>query len=222
MVAKPHELVGRTDKQTLKRKTLVAPVVTGGMTVDGVQVAGTPAGVLQMYAAAVAPTGWLLCDGSAVSRTTYAALFAVVGTSYGVGDGSTTFNLPNLTSAFPYGAAPGSTGGAATHTHTFDDGGHTHTSAAHSHALSDAGQAQIIMSGSAVAMRAAAGASWTQSIRDTGLSASTTNSGSSGAALQGSTDSATPGATGSTNAAGTTDSGSSLPPYVGVTFIVKY
>ena len=42
------------------------------------------------------PEGWLQCNGAAVSRTTYAALFAVIGTKYGSGDGSTTFNLPNL------------------------------------------------------------------------------------------------------------------------------
>jgi microcystin-dependent protein len=55
-----------------------------------------PAGALMPYAGAAAPTGWLLCDGSAVSRTTYAALFAVLSTTYGVGDGSSTFNLPDL------------------------------------------------------------------------------------------------------------------------------
>lgn len=44
-----------------------------------------------------APTGFLACNGSAVSRATYAALFAVLGTRFGVGDGSTTFNLPNAT-----------------------------------------------------------------------------------------------------------------------------
>jgi microcystin-dependent protein len=53
-----------------------------------------PASVLP-FAASSAPTGWLLCDGSAVSRTTYAALFAAIGTSHGSGDGSTTFNLPD-------------------------------------------------------------------------------------------------------------------------------
>lgn len=47
------------------------------------------------FAGTSAPTGWLLCDGTAVSRTTYAALFAVISTVYGVGDGSTTFNLPD-------------------------------------------------------------------------------------------------------------------------------
>jgi len=58
----------------------------------------TPVGTILPWTAATAPTGFLKCDGSAVSRTTYAALFEVVGTTYGVGDGSTTFNLPDLTS----------------------------------------------------------------------------------------------------------------------------
>lgn len=51
----------------------------------------------------VAPAGWLICDGSAVSRSTYAALFTAVGTSFGAGDGSTTFNLPDLRGRFPLG-----------------------------------------------------------------------------------------------------------------------
>jgi len=55
-----------------------------------------PAGAMMPYAGTSAPSGWLLCDGSAVSRTTYATLFALVSTTYGVGDGSTTFNLPDL------------------------------------------------------------------------------------------------------------------------------
>lgn len=54
-----------------------------------------PVGVIQMYAGTSAPSGWLLCDGSAVSRSTHSSLFTLIGTSYGSGDGSTTFNLPN-------------------------------------------------------------------------------------------------------------------------------
>ncbi len=54
-------------------------------------------GSIVMFAGSVAPEGWLLCDGSAVSRETYASLYSVIGDSYGSGDGSTTFNLPNLT-----------------------------------------------------------------------------------------------------------------------------
>lgn len=60
-------------------------------------------GVVQAFAGSTTPDGWLLCDGSAVSRTTYAALFAVIGTTYGSGNGSTTFNLPNLTDKFIQG-----------------------------------------------------------------------------------------------------------------------
>jgi microcystin-dependent protein len=55
-----------------------------------------PAGVIVPFAVAGAPTGWLACGGQAVSRTTYATLFAAIGTYYGSGDGSTTFNLPDL------------------------------------------------------------------------------------------------------------------------------
>lgn len=61
-----------------------------------VQEALTPAGSLMPYAGATAPSGWLLCFGQEVSRSTYAALFAVIGTTYGAGDGSTTFALPDL------------------------------------------------------------------------------------------------------------------------------
>jgi microcystin-dependent protein len=53
-------------------------------------------GVVLPFAGSTAPAGWLLCFGQAISRTTYATLFAVIGTTYGTGDGSTTFNLPDL------------------------------------------------------------------------------------------------------------------------------
>ena len=57
---------------------------------------GTPSGVVSAYAGSSAPSGWLLCYGQAVSRTTYADLFTAISTTYGSGDGSTTFNLPDL------------------------------------------------------------------------------------------------------------------------------
>ena len=56
-----------------------------------------------MWLTASAPTGYLLCDGTAVSRTTYAGLYAVIGTTYGIGDGTTTFNLPNMKGRVPVG-----------------------------------------------------------------------------------------------------------------------
>ena len=62
-----------------------------------------PPGLVSPYAGSSAPTGYLLCNGAAVSRTTYADLFAVIGTTHGVGDGSTTFNIPDLVGYFVRG-----------------------------------------------------------------------------------------------------------------------
>ena len=68
--------------------------------VDSAQTVSSPPGAIVAYAASTAPTGWLLCDGSAVSRTTYAALFTAISTTWGIGDGSTTFNVPDLRGQF--------------------------------------------------------------------------------------------------------------------------
>ena len=70
---------------------------------------GNPAGTVIFYAANTAPTGFLKANGAAVSRSTYADLFAVTGTTFGVGDGSTTFNLPDLRGYFPRGWADNGT-----------------------------------------------------------------------------------------------------------------
>jgi microcystin-dependent protein len=101
-------------------------------------------GTIQMWPTTSAPSGYLLCNGTAVSRSTYSALYAVIGTTFGSGDGSTTFNLPNYADKMPIGAGTiaasiGATGGSATttlstanlpaHTHanTLTDPGHFHT-----------------------------------------------------------------------------------------------
>ena len=84
-----------------------------------------PAGTVAMWAGGDPPRGWFNCYGGAVSRTTYAALFAVIGTTYGAGDGSTTFNVPNMSARFPLGRGGGRNrgdrGGAATHRLTVDE-----------------------------------------------------------------------------------------------------
>jgi microcystin-dependent protein len=97
-------------------------------------------GEIKMWPIATPPTGYLICDGSAVSRSTYSALFTIVGTTFGVGNGSSTFNLPDFRDRMPIGA--GSTysantfGGSAdaivvSHTHTastsISDPGHFHS-----------------------------------------------------------------------------------------------
>jgi phage-related tail fiber protein len=64
------------------------------------QIGGLSAGAIGYFARTTAPTGWLKANGAAVSRTAYAALFASIGTTYGVGDGATTFNLPDARGEF--------------------------------------------------------------------------------------------------------------------------
>ena len=96
------------------------------------------AGIVIPFAGTTAPQGWMLCDGSAVSRTTYAALFAVIGTTYGEGDGENTFNIPNLAGRVVIGVsnshALGTTGGSETVTLTADQlPAHTHVVPQHGH-----------------------------------------------------------------------------------------
>lgn len=113
-----------------------------GANLTGIE--GIPTGTITPWSQASAPTGFLECDGAAVSRSTYAALFAVVSTTYGAGDGSTTFNLPDLTDKVAVHKSANknfaSTGGANTVTPTGNVAGSTANAtlstaqlAAHSH-----------------------------------------------------------------------------------------
>ena len=98
---------------------------------------GTRTGAIVACGGAAAPSGYLLCDGREVSRATYSALFAAIGEVWGVGDGATTFNLPDLQGRVLAGAGPGlgtgldsvgETGGSATHTLTTNEiPAHSHT-----------------------------------------------------------------------------------------------
>jgi microcystin-dependent protein len=155
-----------------------------------------PTGTINMWGTATAPTGYLLCAGAAVSRSTYAALFAIIGTTFGVGDGTTTFNLPNYTNRTPYGATVGATGGSAdaivvSHTHTatstVTDPGHVHTTSTYGSIGSGiSGTTYIVGTGSSVPSAT------------TGITVATTNA--------------------STGASGTN---ANLPPYLGINFIIK-
>jgi len=64
------------------------------------EISSVPAGTVAYFSLSSAPTGWLKCNGAAVSRTTYSDLFAAISTTFGSGDGSTTFNLPDLRGEF--------------------------------------------------------------------------------------------------------------------------
>lgn len=79
------EVITRNDLQTILNRTLPART----------DIVGT----VQLYTGITAPTGWLVCNGQAISRTAYSKLFSVISTTYGAGDGSTTFNIPSLTSS---------------------------------------------------------------------------------------------------------------------------
>jgi len=135
----------------LKRNTVITGTVSstglaspasiacgGAVTLVDATIDILPAGMVMAFASHATVVGWLLCDGAAVSRTTYAKLFAVVGTGYGAGDGSTTFNLPNMTRRVIMGSGGsatstisnvlGSIGGAETHTLTaIQIPAHTHS-----------------------------------------------------------------------------------------------
>lgn len=79
----------------------------------------TPIGTITAYGGSTAPSGWLMCNGAAVSRTKYSLLFDVIGTIYGDGDGSTTFNLPDMSGKTAIGSSAshvlGATGGEESH-----------------------------------------------------------------------------------------------------------
>lgn len=164
---------------------------------------GVMTGEIKMWALGTAPSGYLLCDGSAVSRSTYSSLFAIYGTTFGSGDGSTTFNLPNFKDRMPIGAgnlySVNQIGGSAdaivvSHTHSatsvVTDPGHQH-SIGYSQGILAAG-------GNATQFVVANNNSNKTQTAVTGISVATTNAN-----------------------AGVSGTNANLPPYLGIYFIVK-
>lgn len=161
----------------------VAPAIGGG----------SPSGAMIMWGSAVMPTGWLLCDGTAVSRTTYAGIFAAISTTYGVGDGSTTFNLPDFRGRSPMGSGTGtasdatahalaSTGGTETHVLTEAQlASHTHTQVAHAHGP-PGGATQFITTSAGVGILVVNAGVGFQENSATGTSTAVNNSTGSGTA----------------------------------------
>lgn len=192
-----------------------------------------PAGTMILFGGTSTPSGWFWCDGSAYSRTTYAALFAAIGTTWGVGDGSTTFNVPDLRGRAPIGVGQGSgltnrtlgskigeeshaltlaENGPHTHTgglHAHTGGLHTHTGGAHQHSL----PSRIYDTG------------YTATYGGTGKLASTTGSTGSGGNVATSSDGNV--ATSSDGAVATTSSGSgtahnTMQPSLVVNYLIKF
>ena len=155
-----------------------------------------PIAAVVPYAGGSAPAGWLLCNGAAVSRATYAALFAVIGTTYGGGDGTSTFQVPALLGRLPIGIDPGQ---PEFNVLGMADGvkGHIHTLENAAAAIMASGAGQIPLRYKSVAFNA--------------------NQRVNGVSVQ----AATGVSTEATEVFGTTDSTGSLPPYLVVNYLIR-
>jgi microcystin-dependent protein len=198
----------------------VAPGTSGNvLTSNGStwqSVSALPSGTITMWPTGTPPTGWLLADGSAVSRVTYATLFTVITTTFGIGDGVSTFNLPNYTDRMPIGAgstyAVAATGGSkdavvVTHSHTASSSSSSSFTgsplADHAHTVGGPNSG----GGSGISFGNAAEAP---------ISIST--SSVSGGTPSGSVSTSTSTTVNSTGSSGTN---ANLPPYLGIRFIIK-
>ena len=183
-----------------------------GASLTGIE--GTATGTILPWSAASLPTGFLECAGAAVSRSTYSALFAIVGTTYGAGDGSSTFNLPNLADNVPVGKSPGkalgSTGGANTVNIGFTPAGNVGGSTANA-TLSTAQLASHTHSGGRSTGPAPSGGS---STNQPGGKAGTTGGAGSGSGHSHNMSATFSGTAGSGN-------GSVLQPYIALIYIIK-
>jgi microcystin-dependent protein len=171
--------------------------------------AGVPTGAIQMWSTGTAPTGYLLCNGSSVSTTTYATLFSVLGYTFGGSGGS--FALPNYTNRMPYGTTIGATGGSAdavvvSHTHiaSVSDPGHQHLFGADDQVASQGGyNVQSGFGYDATSTTGGGGVNlYTKRIDNTN------NPQTTGITVSNSTE-------------GVSGTNANLPPYLGINFIIK-
>lgn len=200
-----NEFNGNIESANIKDGTIVVADLSAA-----VQGSFVPTGSVIQFAGAAAPTGYLLCDGSAVNRTTYATLFTAIGTTYGAGDNATTFNVPDFRGRTTIGAGTGSginpkvlgtNYGVETSTLTTNElPAHSHTvtitDPSHSH--------QITLSNTG-------GSSDTINANRGGAGAVNINSGNNNT-----------GETAVTASSGTGAGFSNLPPSVAINFIIKY
>lgn len=192
---------------------------------SGESVVALPTGAIIEFAGAAAPLDYLLCDGSEVGRVAYADLFAVIGETYGAGDESTTFALPDLRRRNPVGVGGdwslGDTGGEETHVlittelaaHTHTGPSHTHVGGSHDHAFNH-GHDIIPASGSGSVRRlnvqANTGAGAAVSTEGTLLSTGDASANNTGA-----------GGTGAGGSAGSGTAHNNMPPFIALNYIIK-
>ena len=190
-IAVPNQTLGDSDTSAANTAFVQAALATVNSVVTG---------SIQMWPTTSAPSGYLLCDGSAVSRTTYSGLYAVIGTTFGAGDTTTTFNLPNYTNRMPIGtgstAALAATGGSkdavvVSHTHSITDPGHQHNTSVTGHLLFDVNGGETVNYGGPGTYP---GTTFSMSNATTGISV---------------------------NTAGVSGTSANLPPYLGINFIIK-
>jgi microcystin-dependent protein len=189
-------------------------LLTSGTLLDPSQ-GGVPTGAVMPFAGSAAPAGWVLCDGSAISRTTFSALFIAISTTYGAGNGSTTFNVPDLRGRAVFGkdnmggvaanrltaantGVTGTTLGSAggderlhAHNHTATDSGHGHTlnDPGHGHGVNDPTHTHSDTNGPSSAVygvQPGSGAAGWLTIGDSGAVAATMSYSGTGISIQGS------------------------------------
>lgn len=214
---------------------IIAPLQTWAGAIDGINaeerlnalttgvasLSTVPTGMIAPWAVAAAPSGWLLCDGNAYSRTTYTTLFSLIGVTYGAGNGSTTFNVPDLRGRFPLGVAGAGTGGTLASTGGSLD--HTHSVpaiAAHTHTVSgstanESSHTHTFTTNTPTATAGTPAPGPGSGVDSTHVHTGTTNSGSAHSHGAGTL------AADSSGGSGAGTSGSANPAFLAIHFVIK-